>query len=95
MTIPKMPVLMGLLMGLMLPWMVHSAGRDAGLIFVLAHIGGIALIMALGLVLPSVRRRLGTLRRHKHHVPLMVLAAAAGFGMICAYCLMIGGQHWT
>ena len=99
MTIPRPAIFMGLVMGLMIPWMMHmESGAGAGLAFVLAHVAAIALVSLAALFLPSVRRRAGRLLQHRpqvRHMPFMALGLAAGWTLTCAFCLLIGGTHWA
>lgn len=99
MKIQTMPLAMGALMGLMLPWTMHMQGTgSAGLLFILAHLAVVALVGTAILLIPAARRRLASLRQHRprvRHLPLMALGLAAGWALTCAACLIIGGQHWT
>ena len=92
----KGPLGMGAMMGLMLPWMMHSDGR-AGLAFVAAHLAIIAVIGAIVLLWPQMRRRLAPVlhRPRLHHMIPMGVGLAIGLAATCVYCLTIGGQHWT
>jgi hypothetical protein len=87
-----MPLAMGGGMGLMIPFMLHDGGAD-GLVFVLAHGAAAILIGSLAFFLPRVRQ---FARAHLSlgHVTKMGGGMVLGFGVICAYCLMIGGSHW-
>jgi hypothetical protein len=86
---------MGLMMGLMLPFMAHSE-TSLSLGFVLAHVAVLAAAAALALLAPRLRpmaRRLLTHRPKLAHVPMMALGLALGWGAVCLYCLAILGEH--
>lgn len=95
MVVHRLPLLMGGAMGLAMPWMMHMGEGQIGLVFILAHVAVILAIATLALVFPAIRHRASRLTSHASHAPWMVLGLAVGWGMICAYCLVIGGQHWT
>ncbi|WP_424976329.1 hypothetical protein [Dinoroseobacter sp. S124A] len=89
------PVAMGLMLGLMLPFLLHSE-RGLGLGFVLAHLAVALTAMALGLCLPRPRplaRRFLTHHPKPAHLPLMGFGLALGWGAVCLYCLAILGEH--
>ncbi|WP_316015688.1 hypothetical protein [Roseobacter sp. HKCCA0434] len=88
-----LPLVMGTVMGLMLPWMIHSGG-GAGIRFVLAHVVAILAIASLALIRPGIRR---ALRRHVTggHLPRMGAGLALGLAATCAICLAIGEHPWT
>jgi hypothetical protein len=94
----KMPLAMGLMLGLMAPWMLHSDAQ-AGFWFVLAHVAIIGGLSLLTLMIPNLRHRVANITRHhqpspKHLLPLAT-TFALGWALTCAFCLMTGGQHWT
>jgi hypothetical protein len=92
----KFPLLMGGMMGLMLPWMMHMEnGGSTGLAFVFAHLALVAGMAFLALFIPTVRRKLHTLKKHISHFPLMGIGLVSGWVATCAFCLAIGGVHWT
>ncbi|RLJ59364.1 hypothetical protein BCF46_1513 [Litoreibacter meonggei] len=96
MRVHKAPLLMGGMMGLMLPWMMHMEnGGSAGFVFVLSHIALIVGIAALALFVPSVRHKLRNVKGHMAHVRLMGIGLISGLAATCAICLAIGGVHWT
>ncbi|MEM7471202.1 MAG: hypothetical protein AAF340_07610 [Pseudomonadota bacterium] len=95
MTYNTKPIVVGLLMGLMLPWMVHSTDGAGAFLFALTHL---AILVALGgliIFIPAARRRLSSARAHIRHIPFMLGGLTAGWVATCIYCLAIGGQHWT
>ena len=92
----RLPLIMGLTMGMMMPFMLHIAPA-AGWAFVLAHV---AVAVALGtialLALRFDKIRAYTSRLHRpdvRHMTAMALSGAFGFGVICVYCFVIGGTH--
>ncbi|QFU07729.1 hypothetical protein PARPLA_01645 [Rhodobacteraceae bacterium THAF1] len=87
----RTPILMGLVMGLAMPWMMHVDGGGAA--FVLVHILLIVTLGGLALLLPGLRRKLH--RPNLRHITLMLPAAAAAWGLTCLYCLAVSGQHWS
>lgn len=92
----KGPLIMGGMMGLMLPWMMHmEQGGTAGVLFVLTHVALVLVLLALALFVPAVRARVSRVRTHLSHLPTMTGAVALGWAATCTYCLMIGGLHWT
>ena len=88
-----LPVAMGAMMGMMVPWMLHMDAR-AGIGFVLAHFAIVLFAASLGLLLPRLRRRVFAHFRAAH-VLRKGAGAAFGFAATCLFCLAIGGQHWT
>lgn len=92
------PLLMGLMMGAMIPFMFHAA-PNAGWAFVLAHVGVIAVIAVAGLIAMRLTLRpkwLTTIASHRpnlRHMGMMGGTMGAGFGVVCLYCLSIGGTH--
>lgn len=89
------PLAMGLMMGVMLPFMHHSE-MGLGLGFVLAHLGVIGAVAALVLLLPRLRPILNRLVTHRPkiaHLPVMALGLGIGWGAVCLYCLAIAGEH--
>ncbi len=87
------PWAMGLMMGLMLPFVIHAG---AGLAFVLAHVAvvGAVLVAATFLPLPeTLRTVIASHRPSLRHFAVMALAVGIGFGAICLYCLSVGGTH--
>ena len=95
MTYAMKPVLMGGAMGLAMPWMMHMGGGEAGILFVVAHVAVVLMLASLALFFPSVRRRLRGVLYHLFHMPVMMVGLALGWAATCAFCLWIGGVHWT
>ncbi|WP_154666779.1 hypothetical protein [Litoreibacter arenae] len=93
----KGPLLMGGMMGLMLPWMMHM-DSNIGVAFMLSHVVLVGGLAALAMFIPALRRKLVAFKgRHSHmsHLPMMGLGVIGGWAATCAYCLAIGGAHWT
>ncbi len=96
----RMAVGMGLMIGLMLPWMVHGGqtGGWAALAFVLGHVAIVLIALVAGLLvmrlrpgtcLPSIIARLRTHRpSHAHLVPGGA-GLALGWAMTCVICLSL------
>ena len=94
-----MPLAMGALMGLVMPWMMHMPGGEkAGLLFVFAHVVPLLLLVSLALFSRRVRGWLTHVKNHvgsARHLGLMGLGVVLAWAATCAYCLAIGGLHWT
>ncbi len=95
MTHAAKPVLMGGAMGLAMPWMMHMGGGETGFLFIAAHVAVVLMLASLALFVPGVRRRLQSAKRHLSHMPVMFIGLAVGWAATCAFCLWIGGVHWT
>ena len=90
------PLAMGLMMGLMIPFLLHGE-TNAGLGFVLAHLAVLGIGAALILLVPGLRTRLRPLLSHgpsPRHLPRMALGLAAGWSIICLFCLALDGSHF-
>jgi hypothetical protein len=90
------PLMMGAMMGLMLPWMLHSgaAGQSFGLGFLMLHLGAILLAAATLLLAvkagqngAALRRALARHRPQWAHVGLMGVGLTFGLGATCLLCL--------
>lgn len=97
----KLPLAMGAMMGIMMPFMIHAA-PELGLAFVLAHLAVAGLAIAGALLAVRSQRlarwvaRMPMHRPNLRHVAGMASGAVFGFALVCTYCLMIGGDHpWT
>ncbi|MEL6584512.1 MAG: hypothetical protein AAFQ36_11825 [Pseudomonadota bacterium] len=88
-----MPLVMGFVMGLMMPWMAHAA-PEAGWLFVLAHVVVIAGLLSLGLIWLRAR---AVVRSHftRPMVGRMALGTASGAALTIAFHIAAGGPHWT
>ncbi|MEL6549461.1 MAG: hypothetical protein AAFQ54_04355 [Pseudomonadota bacterium] len=85
-----LPSLVGLGMGLMLPFALHGTGGLGAVLFALAHVAVLGGLLALPLLIPRLRRRLH--RPSPAHLVPMGLAAAAGFTVICLACPRVFGM---
>ncbi|CTQ49578.1 hypothetical protein [Jannaschia donghaensis] len=88
MTHAKLAPVMGLMMGGMIPLMMHGQMGGAGAAFLLSHVVLGLAALTLALVVPSVRRWVG---RHKPTRAMglkMGLGALVGFALICSHCLV-------
>ncbi|MFT7058080.1 MAG: hypothetical protein ACJASV_000580 [Pseudorhodobacter sp.] len=92
----RMPLGMGIMMGLMLPWMLHggAAGESLGLGFVLAHIAIIAgalLVLAFGARRSNWGQKLASLltmhRPQRAHFAPALAGLAVGWAANCGLCL--------
>lgn len=89
----KMPWIMGGMMGLMLPFMIHNG---VGWGFVAAHV---AVIVLLGLAVVAFPKRpmwLSRILSHRPditHLTKMGVAMVMGFAIVCLACLSLGGVH--
>ncbi|WP_281856054.1 hypothetical protein [Litoreibacter halocynthiae] len=72
-----------------------ETGAIAGLLFVLVHIALVLALAALALLVPRVRNKLRAIKNHAMHLPVMGVGFTAGWVATCAFCLAIGGVHWT
>jgi hypothetical protein len=81
-----------LVMGLMLPWMLH-AEQSVGLAIVLTHvavIGGTALVAAYGATRFEPAARLLSGHRPKlTHLGPMGVGLGLGWSMVCVFCIAI------
>ncbi|WP_424969787.1 hypothetical protein [Dinoroseobacter sp. S76] len=90
------PLAMGLMMGLMIPFLLH-AETPAGLGFVLAHVAVLGGGAVLFLLVPGLRSYLRPLLSHRpsfRHLPRMALGLAAGWSIICLFCIALDGSHF-
>ncbi len=91
-----MPIMMGLMLGLMGPFALHQQGGSLSAIvyFILAHVAvaGVAAV-ALRFLLPSRFRQ----RVHQHfqrhrprlaHLPFVGTGLLVGWAMICVFCII-------
>lgn len=90
MTHTRMAPIMGLMMGAMLPFMLHGAMAGAGIAFVLAHVAVALGLLAAVLIFPAMRARLAKHRPNRRVFVLMTGAALVGFGLVCVHCLVTG-----
>lgn len=95
MTVRAVPLTIGCLMGLIMPWMMHMGGGEFGMTFLLAHLVIVLAAASTALVFPALRRKVAHLASHATHAPWMVAGLAFSWGVTCLYCLTIGGLHWT
>lgn len=88
MTHDRMAPVMGLMMGGMIPLMVHGSVAGTGLAFVLAHVAVAAAAASLALFMP---RALAWMRSHapgRVALTRMTAGLLVGFAAICSHCLI-------
>ncbi|MEL6609741.1 MAG: hypothetical protein AAFO58_04600 [Pseudomonadota bacterium] len=92
-----MPVMIGLAMGLMIPFVVHGNGAVGGALFLIAHLLVLLAVLLLLRFVPRIGRVLRTHRPSPAHMARMALGAAAGFAVICLSCTFFFGMPhpWT